>query len=245
MTPIESSVIIEISGMPGAGKTTTYNRMQVENMDARFGHRLSIYRNMGHTAFEILKLIPLYLSLGLGDEFISRSKLLLYLKMLGRELELQQYAGEKPLIYEYGPLSLQVFILAVGSSFQPGKSLESWIGKSIFQWSGLLSGIVWLDADDATLVERIKSRVNQDHRLKTSTEAKRKEFLEGTRIAYEQVIAGYEKNGIPVLRLSTQNETIDETRAKIEQFVSGIRSGTIPRSAEILKSRHQSSSGIR
>lgn len=216
-------VIIEICGMPGAGKSTIFHLMQSELPDVAFGCRVSIFDNWLTITLETFRVLPLYLKLGVGGLFLYRLKLLLFLRTLYRIVRSRSQSRTRHMVFDQGPAFLQVFLLAVASSFRPKECLKSWIAMDISRWSNLLNGIVWLDADDSVLLERVRQR-NKHHSLKTRTAAERREFTEGFRFAYDWVLSIYEEAGIPVLRVSTEENNVDVVKDRIIQFMFSLDS---------------------
>lgn len=226
MMSTKKPIIVEICGMPGAGKSTICHRMVEMHTDAQFGYRVSVLGNWFTFIYEVLKLFPMYIRLGFSGLFVFRLVKLTRLKVLYKIINSQRHLSRKPIIFDQGPLYYQVFLLAIGSSFSPKECLKSWIARDISNWSKMLKGIIWLDAGEEMLLKRVCQR-NQEHSLKTRTDAERREFIEGYRFAYSSVISMYERAGIPVLRISTEENDIDMTKDRIEQFLSELKSGCI------------------
>jgi len=220
-------IVVEICGMPGAGKSTVYHRIKDGVMDVQLGCRVSAFRNILSIVFVVLREFPTFVWLGFDRMFCYRVKKMLYLKVLCRAMRRRGCLSKKVIVFDEGPLFAQTFLLAVGSSFRPKKCLKVWVARNVSDWSGLLNGIIWLDADDSTLVERVRQR-NIPHSLKTRTGEEQREFMDGFRSAYDQIISMYERNGIPVLRLTTKNKDIEVTKNGILQFLSEIESGDLP-----------------
>ena len=196
-------------------------------MDALFGYRVSVLRNFVSIMLTLLRLSPLLLRLGFCWLFLDRLKSLTYLKVLRKVICCKDHSSGRPIIFDQGPVFLQTFVLAIGSSFRPKECLKSWVARDVSDWSSMLKGIVWLEAVDATLLTRVHQR-EQTHWLETRTPEKKREFMCGFRFAYDQVISMYEQKGVPVLRLTTESNGVDVTESRIVQFVSEIESGVLP-----------------
>ncbi len=220
------TTIIEICGMPGSGKSTVYHSIKKEPMNVQFGYRISINNDWRTIALEMIKLLPTYIMHGFRGFYILRIKFLVHLKVLYKIFTSGKHSLDCSLLFDQGPLFHQTFLLAIGSSFLPNKYLKLWVNRSISNWSDIVGGIIWLDAKDVTLVERVKKR-NQTHSLKTRTNDEQREFLVGYRSAYRNVISRYEQKGIPVLRLDTEKDNVAVTKVKIIQFLSMIESNSI------------------
>ena len=76
--------------------------------------------------------------------------------------------------------------------------------KVLDRWSSILDAIVWLDAPDGVLIDRVRTRAKQ-HRMKNKPDATVREFLKRYREAYESVISDLVSlGGIRVLRFATE-----------------------------------------
>ena len=78
------------------------------------------------------------------------------------------------------------------------------------QWASALDMVIWLDAPDAILVERIRAR-SKWHLVKEKPEQVANKFLARFRTSYDQIIARLTANcGPRVLRFNTKQESLDQ-----------------------------------
>jgi cytidylate kinase len=79
------------------------------------------------------------------------------------------------------------------------------------KWACTLDMIVWLDAADFSLLERIRTR-DQDHIVKNESEPRMIEFLERYRRAYDFTVSelSAKKPGIRILRVDTSKQKTEE-----------------------------------
>ena len=237
----ESRAIVEICGVAGAGKSTVCRQLKGHFSDAVFELQLPRYQRWTMGAWEALRLCPLcvrlgfdglfYPDLGFPGMFTYRIRILASLRVLHRTIQSQEHRTTGRIIFDQGPIFCQAFLLTVGSSFQPRDCLRSWIGRNVRDWTNILKGIIWLDAKDGTLVERVCRR-DQKHSLKRRSDTERQEFFEGYRSAYNGLISMYEQAGIPVLRISTEEDPVDVTVDKIALFLSRLGSRCAPRASD-------------
>ena len=79
------------------------------------------------------------------------------------------------------------------------------------QWTETLDLVIWLDAPDDVLIERVQTRGRQ-HRMKNAAADDAAQFLSRYRACYQEIIATWAANGGPrVLRCNTQQESLDQT----------------------------------
>jgi len=78
------------------------------------------------------------------------------------------------------------------------------------QWARTLDMIIWLDAPDSVLMERINNRA-QRHHVKAKSEQEAFQFLARYRSSYEQVLVKLTANGRPrLLQFDTNQVSIEQ-----------------------------------
>lgn len=225
----EHPVIVEICGMPGAGKSTVYEQLESRLDSAVFRDPIPPGRGRIVKTWEALRLCPLFVRLGLDGLFYPdlgfpgmvtyRIRMLVRLRVLHRMIRSHPDMTSASLIFDQGPIFCQTFLLTVGSSFCPRDCLKTWIDRNVPEWANMLKGIVWLDALDSTLVDRVCRREKR-HSLKRRKDDERREFMVGYRSSYNTLISAYQRAGVPVLRISTEDDTVDVTTDRIASFLS-------------------------
>jgi thymidylate kinase len=106
-------------------------------------------------------------------------------------------------------------LIAFGSQKIQCPGLQPWWNATLRQWALALDIVVWLDASDGDLVERINSR-GKRHVVKGIPQPEACEFLARYRSAYEQILGQLTIHGRPTLL------RLDTGRAPAEQFVGPI-----------------------
>jgi shikimate kinase len=128
-----------------------------------------------------------------------------YLQALPRVLERADPATSRTIALDQGP----IYLLTRRSL--TSERLGTWRRRVVQRWAPLLDVVVWLDAPDALLVERINAR-DKRHRLQGSAEGTALEALAESRAVYERVLGELE-TGRPswvVLRFDTSVRSADE-----------------------------------
>jgi hypothetical protein len=92
---------------------------------------------------------------------------------------------------------------------------DEWRGRTIEWWAHRLNAVVRLDADDATLVRRIRSR-SKKHAVKQLPDSGIRRFTDSFRIAFDNVLDELlAVRDVPVIELGT-----DVSRSEAVAFVS-------------------------
>jgi Deoxynucleoside kinase. len=87
---------------------------------------------------------------------------------------------------------------------------EQWWNNVLSQWADTLDVVVWLDAPNETLLERVQQR-GHGYLTKEISTAEGYEFLERYRKIYEQVIVKFAMNkGLTLLRFKTDRKSPDQ-----------------------------------
>jgi hypothetical protein len=112
----------------------------------------------------------------------------------------------RALILDEGPVFMMALLQALGDESLRTRALEGWWRDLFGRWAGAVDLIVWLDASDPVLTERIRNR-DQAHLFKEADDPVIHAFLARYRDAYESVIARLTTSSGPrVLRIDTERE---------------------------------------
>ena len=83
------------------------------------------------------------------------------------------------------------------------------------QWASTLNMVIWLDAPDPVLEQRINSR-DQRHSVKGKTESEVVHFLARYRTSYEEILAKLKTDGGPrLLQFDTSCTSIEQVAEEI------------------------------
>lgn len=224
MVPQKHLVIVELVGPAGAGKTTLSRTLGHRHAAVHIGSEIELRKIKYLLVFigNAILLFPMFFrQVRHGRRFTwDEVKALVYLKGWSAVLKQEATNGSTVVLLDHGP----VFKLATLYEFGP-KNLKAngsatWWNSMFKHWGTTLDIVVWLDAPDSVLENRINSR-NQRHSVKGKTEAEVTHFLARYRSSYEQVLAKLQACGEPILlQFDTSRTSIDQVA---EEILSAIR----------------------
>jgi hypothetical protein len=208
---------VEIVGPAGAGKTALLRTLSREP-HIRAGVRINRARYfldlVGHAvvllppALELLRQGPA--SLWSGMLHLVRLRTLPSVVAIA----MADDAGRVVLLDE-GPM----FSLGRLSVFQHANHGTSPLARQwrseLDRWTTLLDAVVWVDAADPVLIERIRTR-RKSHRVKSGTSGEVVGFLDRYRQAYGEVLSALRASGrVRVIEINTTTVPIDTAASRV------------------------------
>lgn len=220
----QRAVVVELVGPAGAGKTTLARSVTEADASVRSG--LSLWglprRRLVRSAMALLPTI-------LGATF-NRTPLrtgemgqMIRLGALRRVVE-DEASRHRVIILDEGPVFalswLDVFFSRNGAHVP-----ASWRRRVIAEWATLLDVVVFIDASDITLADRIRTR-EKPHMVKELPDAEIFGFSAGFRRAFERAIGELAQAGhIVVDSLKTDSGPVDENTAHLLTKLKQRRNG--------------------
>ena len=210
------SQVVEIVGPAGAGKSTLYHALAGAGQCVHPGNFPDV-RNAADSPFFIwygLQVIPTVLRLSERDSRqLTRPEFawLTILKGWSTVLQKQSKAQDGVILLDQGPVYLLTELREFGPEYlsrPPGEPTWQALYSS---WARTLNAIIWLDAPNACLLERIRSR-EKDHVVKSEDSDTVSEFLDHYRTAYERTMSRLAggSTGVQILRFDTSKETPEQ-----------------------------------
>jgi shikimate kinase len=215
---VRPSTLVELIGLPGAGKSSVFGALvdrspKVERHDAP---------ELGDLGFgALLATLPSILETLVSSGAIrgltpAQLQLMVYLRALPRVVARGAPGDGSILVLDQGPFYL------LDRPLLMDERLANW-REEVFETSAaFMDAVVWLDAPDSVLVERIAGRRNW-HRLKEAHPSTALASLARTRAVHEQALSKLKTrlSGPVILHFDTSRVSSGEIADAILQTVGG------------------------
>jgi hypothetical protein len=205
--------VVELVGPAAVGKTSLLLALNGSDGRLRSGPRLPKHRHLRSA----VSLAPTFA--GLHRPFRGllwkEMKRMTYLTTLLRLLKEPRFDGAGALVLDEGAVYMFARLLVFGEERIRSRAFQRWWSEASEQWAGALDLLVCLDAPDAILIQRLRTR-NQPHPVKAFSDEAIARFISSYRAAYERVIASLTVSGGPrVIRVRTDEESLGQTTRRI------------------------------
>lgn len=97
--------------------------------------------------------------------------------------------------------------------------MQNWEEETLDCWSDVLNMVIWLDAPNEVLIERVRTR-EKKHRMKFRSDQTINDFLTRYRKAYANIVKRLQAKGnLQVIRFNTEKQTLETIAAQIEEII--------------------------
>ena len=207
----DESLVIELVGPAGAGKSTLYKflcQSREPYVQVETPTTIECVRQLSRMAWRVFQ--PAHLWGYRKDRFFSWAEIrsMLYLCAWPQSLQNLNYL-RRVAVFDHGPIYRLAALREFGPRELRYRSMQQWWQRSFEVWGKQLSLLVWLDAPNETLLERIRERT-QPHACKSLEEQKAFGILNRYRDALGDVIAAMQvSHDLPVLRMASDKQSVE------------------------------------
>jgi thymidylate kinase len=197
---------VELAGLAGAGKSTLLMALAERSRAVRAGPDVWSLP-MPLLVWQAMRLSPWLGGLAAGRGWRRWEEMghMVRLAAIQRLLE-SRSAGRGAMALHEGPVFLLARLCAIGHESLGEPWLEPWWRGAFARCARQVDAIVWLDARDSVLMERIRARA-QAHPVKEFSDEAMGQFLARYRRAYDYVLSRLAAEGGPkVIRVDTEHE---------------------------------------
>lgn len=223
-----SPFVLELAGPAGSGKTTISDALRgfgISLLSDRASVRAS--SNLPFFVTSGLRLLPTLLRRPRDGRWYTRDELARMFYLTGTRRVLRDLGrGSCAVALDHGPAFQMAHLREFGPERLRGPSFERWWSSLFRQWGETLNLVVWLDAPDEVLIERIRNR-EQRHDIKEISGQEAHILLGRYRSAYASVLARLTSgSALQVLRFSTDSHSTDHvTRRILEEIAAATGRG--------------------
>jgi predicted ATPase len=203
--PQRTPFLIELAGPAGVGKTTLSRALLGRGGTAKGAiWGLPVFSLLGNG----LRLLPSLLEncRQSGSLLWEESRYMVRLATLHRALTGARPPAARVVVFDEGPIFALAWLRGFGHEVMRSKALEDWWRTTLRDWADLMDAVVVVEANDALLARRIRTRAHA-HEVKQFSDPEIVAWMARFRAALSWVLAGLAAEGGPaVLRVTTDRE---------------------------------------
>lgn len=201
-------MVIELVGLAGTGKTTLLRAVGAHEPSVRAGVQVDRVRDLPVALGHGVRLAPLLLG-AFGSGVHAAWSAARYMVRLNTLLTITTRSDPQgpTLLLDEGPTFILTRLAAFPEQHVGGPVFNMAWERGLRRTSGILDAIVWLDAPNAVLAQRIRHR-EKAHRIKGASDSELRAFLDRYRSTYDRVVDLIASSGATrVLRYDTSRRS--------------------------------------
>jgi thymidylate kinase len=215
--PTAAPLVVELVGLAGAGKTTVTQALTHNN--PQIARKIVLPRGQmnRHLAAHTLAFLPTYLRHFPRLPWFTREEMrgMIYLTAWPEFLSQPGTIQPPVQLLDLGPAYRLTFLQEFGSPLTQQPRFTRWCEEVIQRWRRRLHLLIWLDAPNAVLLERINQRA-KDHTIKARSADESAAFFSRYRAGFERIIGQFATQpDLAVLRLDTSQYSVQQIREQV------------------------------
>ncbi len=190
--------VVEIIGPAGAGKTTLVRALRERCDRVQPGLRINRIRYLQFLLGIGVLFLPVFVLRYPRSRWFTWREIrsMVYLKGWHHILGKRSAQADAVTVMDHGPIFRLVILREFGPEITRSRVYRRWWESVLQQWIATLDSIVWLDAPNEILLERVRDR-NVPHALKKKAAEEAQEFLHRYRKCFEYVVTRITESGGP------------------------------------------------
>jgi thymidylate kinase len=217
------TVIVELAGPAGVGKTTIRNALNKSNKTMRFTPvpQIRQLRNFPFFLWNSILLLPVFFAVYRNQKQSLTFELVVKLAVLtgwARRLQADHQKDLSVMILDQGPVYMLAELLRHGpTNFR--QIVPRWWERVCSDWTHVLDLVICLDSPDAILLQRNRTR-EKSHGIKKNPDDWAAQFLARSREAQSEVLTSMTEipGKMKVEQIDT-TQSLDETVQRISALV--------------------------
>lgn len=225
VSPAEPEWVVEIVGACGSGKSTLTRAVTDHDPAHQLEEflqfkKLDHLRSAAHSVPGLANLLVAGLrARRLPD--VTELKLIIYLMVWHHRIRRSPVRGTRAVVVDQGPVYALATLRRTNPPLPGTEPAGRWWRTVLAQWATTLDVIVWLDAPDDVLWERVQNR-SEEHEIKGGPKESGIDFIKAYRDSFESTLEEFDHVGGPrIMRFNTSHWTTERMVTEILERLAG------------------------